>query len=382
MASERLEQARQLIGQGREAEALAAVEAVLRADSSNVEALILISELYGRLGKHQFSVQAAARAAQLSPNDVDAVLRLAAAYQRLGDLEKCDRCLDVAVTHDPDWLRAQFFQSIKSAGDVDENSLPGRVVLAFDRAGERPDAPPHLTYNLGRLLFALGAYHAARQAYERALDQDPEMAEAFAAVGELDFIQGQFAQCLEWFNEARRCQWVDKTTGALYDRERMSQKIASGDMTMSQVDRYAARALLRLSQYVEANRMMQSAIEWQPWDIDGVRRDMVGEYLVMGQAAQEYEGTEAATKIWESAQETARQANAHELFLQLGQAYVQLAAHARDQKDRQRMAAWLERARNIAESPPVNVPPEAMSAWNELRAAVKQTMSKRTSGLA
>jgi hypothetical protein len=64
------------------------------------------------------------------------------------------------------------------------------------------------------------------------------------------------------------------------------------------------------------------------------------------------------------------------LFLQLGQAYVQMAMQARDRKDRQRMAAWLERVRSIVETPPVAIPPEATPAWNELRAAVKQVTAK------
>jgi tetratricopeptide (TPR) repeat protein len=259
---------------------------------------------------------------------------------------------------------------------VDENSLAGRIVLAFDRAVERPDVSPLATYNLGRLLLALGALSAASQAYERTLDLDPEMAEAFAGMGELEFLQGRFAECLEWFDEARRRQWMLTATGSLYDRDRMTQRIASGDMTMSQVERYAARALVRLGQPIEANRMMQSAIEWQPWDIDGVRRDIVNEYLVMGQAVQEYQGVEAAIRTWESAQETARQANVHELFLQLGQAYLQMALQARELKDRQKMMAWLERARNMADAPPVAISPDAAPAWNELRAAIKQATNK------
>ncbi len=376
MASERLELARQLIRQGREAEALAAVESVVRADASNVEALMLISKLYGSLGKHQFSLQAALRAAQLAPESVEAMLCLARAYHHLGDMEKCDRCLSVAVSRDPAWLRAQFFQQIKAAGDVDENSLPGRVVLVFDQVAEQPDALPFVAYNLGRLLLALGARHAARQAYERACEQDPEMAEAFAGVGELEFMEGRFEQCLEWFDEARRCRWVKTKTDLLFDREQMTQSVAAGDMTQGQVDRYAARALARLGRFIEANRMMQSAIEWQPWDIDSVRRDIVGEYLAVGQAIQAQQGLEAAIKIWEAAQETARQANAHELFLQLGRAYLQMAAQAYDQKDRHQMAMWLERARNLVDAPPAAIPPEAAPAWDELRAAVKQARGR------
>ena len=376
MASDGLTLARQLGQQGRIPEALAAVESVLRSDASNVEALILVSDLYGKLGKHQTSVQAAARAVQINPANMEAVVNLAAAYHRLGDLDKCDRCLDMVVAREPSGLRAGFFQLIKITGDVEENSLVGRVVLAFDRVAEKADVSPLVTYNMGRLLLALGALDAACQAYERVLDQDPEMAEAFASRGEIEFLQGRFDHCLEWFDEARRCRWTETSTDSLFDSKGMVQKIASGDMTLSQVDRYAARALVRLGRLVEANGMIQSAIEWQPWDIDGVRRDIVGEYIAMGQAAQTQQGIEAAIKIWESAQEIAQQANVHRLFLQLGQAYVQMAMQARDRKDRQKMAAWLERVRTIIETPPVAIPPEAISAWNELRAAAKHVTAK------
>jgi len=378
METDALAMARQLIQKGQNAEALAAVEVALRADASNVEAAILASDLYLKLGKPQFSVQAAMRAAQLDPDNIEAMLKLATAYHRLNDLDKCDRCLNIAVAREPSWMRAQFYQNIKLAGDVDENSLEGHVVLAFDQAAQQPDVSPHVWLNMGRLLFALGAMDAARQAYERAVDLDPDVAEAYACIGEVEFLQNRFAQCLEWFEEARRCRWMQTTTGLLFNRERMAQRIASGDMTLSQVDRYIARALVRQAQFVEANQAMQSALEWQPWDADNVRREFVNEYLATGEVIQEQQGIEAAIEVWESVQGTARQANIYELFLQLGHAYAQAAMRAREKGDRGRMLDWLNRARNLVEAPPVAIPPEAANAWNELRQAVKQAMGRGT----
>jgi tetratricopeptide (TPR) repeat protein len=378
MASDALALARQLDQQGRTAQALAAVEAVLRTNPTSVEAMVLVSELYGKMGKHPYSVQAALRAAQLDPNSFEAMLALATAYHRTGDLGRCDQCLDAAVTNAAGWLRARFYEQLKGAGDADENSLAGRVVLAFDRAAQAADPSPLAIYNLGRLLFALGATDAARQAYERTLDLDTEMAEPFAGLGELEFLQGQFERALEWFEEARRCQWSLTKSGLLYNRERMAQRIASGDVTLGQLDRYSARAKVRLGQFVEANRLMQSAIEWQPWDIDSIRRDMVNEYMAVAQAALETHGAEAAIEIWESVQDTARQANAIELFLRLGHAYVQAAMQARDRNERGQMLDWLNRARNLVEGPPVAIPPEKAEEWNQLRAAVKQAVGKGT----
>jgi tetratricopeptide (TPR) repeat protein len=360
------------------AEAQSAIESVLRVDASNLEALLLISEVYGRLGKHQFSVQAALRVAKLDSNNMEAVLALAAAYHRAGDVDKCDKCFDVLVERAAAWLRARFFQQLAAGGDVDENSLPGRVVLAFHRSVEQTDVLPLATYNLGRLLFALKAFDLARQAYERTLELDPEMAEPYACIGELEFLRDQFQPCLEWLDEARRCQWMHTKTGLLFNRATMAQRIAAGDMTLGQVDRYAARALVRVGQFVEASRMMQSACEWQPWDVDGVRQEVAGEYLVVGQSLQEQQGIEAAIEVWESARELARQAKFHDLFLQLGHAYVQAAMAAREKQDRGQMLDWMNRARNLAETPPIAITPEVADAWNELRTLTKQAVGKGT----
>jgi tetratricopeptide (TPR) repeat protein len=375
MGTESLATARQMIEDGRDAQALATVESILRSDALNVEALVLASDLYVRLGRPKVGVQAAMRAAQLDPNNMEAMLVMATAYYHLRDLDQCDRCLDTAVARAPDWMRAEFYQRIKAAGDVDENSLDGHVVLAFDRVSQQLGASPHLLLNMGRLLFALGAFDAARRAYEKAIDLDPDMAEPYACIGEIEFVREHYDRSLEWLDEARRCQWTRAATGS-FNRELVTLRIASGDMTLAQVDRYIARALVHQGRFVEANQTLQSAIEWQPWDTDGVRREFVNEYLARGEWVREQQDVEAAIELWESVQDTAQQSNIHELFLRLGQAYVEAAMRAREKDDRTRMMDWLNRARSLVESPPVTIPPEATGQWSDLRLAVKQAIGR------
>ena len=100
---------------------------------------------------------------------------------------------------------------------VDE--LARRSAASFRRASGRPAAPPAAVAGEdGETWFERGVAledddpEAARRAYERALEIDPELADAYVNLGRLLYESGDVDGALSLYREALRCDPVDALT--------------------------------------------------------------------------------------------------------------------------------------------------------------------------
>lgn len=166
-----------LSGCGRHDEARACFEASLSAGGDNYETLVNASANANTAGDVEGGCKLAARALELRPNGVEAMLNLGNALAGAGRSEEAVDVYRRAISLSPRApdLYLNLGQALMSRNRYGEAAAAFRQALAL-----RPDyAPAHL--NLGRALHELGDTVGAQRHFRAASDHDPGMTEAHSA---------------------------------------------------------------------------------------------------------------------------------------------------------------------------------------------------------
>lgn len=369
-----LEQVRQLFQSGNLAEARQAIEAALRAEPNNIEALLLAAEIY-RKENLPVAFKVYARVAQLAPQRPEAPAGLALLYHDQGDEAHCDKCLDAAIDLDPEYLRARYYagmaaaaQAVRDQGESARDKLVDfydSIAAAYQRAAERHAISPLVAFNLGRILFVLGEPALARDAYKRALDLDPEMTEAYAGMAEASYALEEFEEAVGWCQLVAGRTWL--VTGDLNDPKWVAARAAAGDLSLAGVYAIEAKAHLWMGQFEEMTQALRRAAEMEPWNSGDLYRSMLDEHVRLGRALLENNQLPEAMQVLQVGRDLAERMEYHALFLWLAEAYLAQALIHHQAKERKEADAWLERARELVNRPPVNIPADARPAWDNLK---------------
>jgi Flp pilus assembly protein TadD len=156
--------------QGNVAAAAEAYERALQTDSSNLEALLGYARLQDRQGNFPRATQLYQTAVRLHPNDAATLNDLGLCLSRQGKKVEAQAALAQAVNLKPD--RTLYRNNLaKLLVDVGQPQLALDHLLAVH-------APPVAHYNLGYLLQQKNEPILARQHFARALELDPNLADA------------------------------------------------------------------------------------------------------------------------------------------------------------------------------------------------------------
>lgn len=369
-----LELARQSYARGDLAQARQAVESVLRAEPNNLDALLLAADLYRR-DNPQVAYQVYMRAAQLAPQRPEAPAGLALVCHEQGDVPRCDKFLDVAIDLDPEYLRVRHYAGMAAAAQAARLHAPSErdkmldfydsIAAAYQRAVKRYPVSPLVAYNLARVLFVLGEPELARQSYQRSMDLDPEMTEAYAGMAEASLALEQYQEAVGWCELVAGRTWL--VTGDQNDPAWVAARAAAGHLSLAGTYRVEAKAHLWMGQFEPMTQAIRRAAEIEPWNSGDLYRDLLDEHVKLGQALLENQQISDAIHVLEAGRDMAETMQYHELFLWLAKAYLAQALACHAAKDRQRAEDWLARARDIVQHPPVPVPAEAAAAWADLK---------------
>lgn len=375
--SELLAQARQAYREGRPAEARRLVEGVLRAEPSNVDALLLAADIY-RVDNPSLAPKVYAQAAKLAPGRPEVPAGMAELYYAQGDAARCDQCLDAVIDLDPEYLRSFYYAAMRAAVQAvhaqGEAARDARwdfyeaIVAAYQRAQERYAVSPLVSYNMARLLVLFGEFELAKQAYQRCLDLDPEMTEAYAGMAEASLLLEQYEETIEWCALVEGGTW--RTAGEEHNPDWVAAHYAAGNLSVAHAYRVEAKARLWLGQFEPMALAIRRAAEMEPWNSGDLYHDILDEQVKLGRALLENEQVVDAIKVLRTGVDIAQRMNYPALFLWLAEAYL---AHALllQAHDRSKAEAALERASQIVREPPVPLPPEARAAWKDLEARLK-----------
>lgn len=374
MSASNLEQAHQLYRSGNLTEARQAVESILKTEPNNIDALLLAAEIY-RAQNPKIAFQVYARVAQLAPQRPEAPAGLALLYHEQGDPARCDRALDATIDLDPEYLRARYYSGMAAAAQAArEQGASARdkmvdfydsIAAAYQRAVERHAISPLVAFNLGRVLFVLGEPALARDAYKRALDLDPEMTEAYAGMAEASYALEEFEEAVGWCQLVEGRTWL--VTGDLNDPNWVAARAAAGDLSLAGVYAVEAKAHLWMGQFEEMTQALRRAAEMEPWNSGNLYRSMLDEHVRLGRALLENNQLPEARQVLEVGRDLAERMEYHALFLWLAEAYLAQALIHHQAKERKEAEAWLERARELVNRPPVNIPADARADWDNLK---------------
>ncbi|GIV54293.1 MAG: hypothetical protein KatS3mg039_0811 [Candidatus Kapaibacterium sp.] len=168
--ADQLDQARQLFNDKRYTEAAAAVESYLRAEPSNVEALLLAGDIYTQLEQPQRALEYFRRAYQEDRDNTTAVRRYGRALSEAGDHKQALEILQRALRSKPKdvYLRLAYGQALLAADSI------RAAELEITKAREMDKSIPDGFLALGDLYFSQRVYLLAKDNYEQALKLDPD----------------------------------------------------------------------------------------------------------------------------------------------------------------------------------------------------------------
>jgi tetratricopeptide (TPR) repeat protein len=156
-----------------------------------------------------------------NPDDADALVSLGAIRRRRGDVRGAIDCFRRAVDLRPDSAEAWHLRGAAAASAGDQRSAE----LCLRKAVERAPQDAQVRYDLGLVQRELGEYEAARASFEAAAAADPSFASAWFSLGRLYQSalsdRARAAECWERYlrlkpdaPEAQRIrEWIDRQRG-------------------------------------------------------------------------------------------------------------------------------------------------------------------------
>lgn len=195
---------------GRDAEAQAAIEALVAVDPRSYSAYNQLAELHAARGQHARAAEAYLRLSEHYPDDAEVFNNLANCYFRLQDFAAAIRYYSIALS-----IRPQLVPALRNIGLAyfKSNDAAAAVRHLANYLDHAPD-DVEITYLTARLYFDLAQYPEAIRHIERALTKHPRSAELVAFLadnylkqGHLDSAEMGYRKALEYdrnFQPAQR----------------------------------------------------------------------------------------------------------------------------------------------------------------------------------
>ncbi|MBA2303039.1 MAG: tetratricopeptide repeat protein [Acidobacteria bacterium] len=125
----------------------------------------LLAGFYYRTGRHEEALEAYRKVTELQPDNARGFLNLGTVYHKMGDTQKALENYKTAIRISP---MAEAYSNIGNI-EYDERRY-SEAATSFEQAIALSPRNPLLHGNLGDVHARVGRHHAARQAYERAVD--------------------------------------------------------------------------------------------------------------------------------------------------------------------------------------------------------------------
>jgi tetratricopeptide (TPR) repeat protein len=191
--------AKESISRGRQAEALTALDAVLRLNPTNVDARWFAAEVWRDQGDLEHALELYREMIALAPQSLGPRQRMAEIWAERGDVE---RALEICE------------ELISVAPEMPDGYVVGGVILFdaeqyeqaitfFEQALQRgPASPRWILVRLGRAHATLGRWSEAIDAYERAIQEDPTHHWDYVLIGDAHCQRGHPKEALIYFERA------------------------------------------------------------------------------------------------------------------------------------------------------------------------------------
>jgi tetratricopeptide (TPR) repeat protein len=169
LVADELDQAQQLFNEKKYSEAAATVQAYLRSNPRNIDALILAGDIYSQLEQPRQALEFYRRAYQEDRDNTLAIRRYGLALSESGDHKQSLEILQRGLRSKPNdvRLRLAYGQALLAADSI------RAAELEITKAREMDKTIPDGFLALGDLYFSQRVYLLAKDNYEQALKLDP-----------------------------------------------------------------------------------------------------------------------------------------------------------------------------------------------------------------
>lgn len=174
-----MKQAKLLISENREADALKKLTEYLMIKPKNVDALLLAGNTAQKTALYSESIQYFTEASTLDPQNMSIVLSLGETYLKANQLEAAEKTLTKA-TGNPALAKKAYLSLGITLKTMNKKES---AVEALRKALEVDPNSPHAHYELGRILEDKSAPETAEVEYLAAIEKDPKFTDAFEALG-------------------------------------------------------------------------------------------------------------------------------------------------------------------------------------------------------
>jgi putative PEP-CTERM system TPR-repeat lipoprotein len=167
---------------------LDALQAAVKADSSNVLAQIALIDFFAEAGEHQAAADAAQQALSASPDNVDLVIRQGRAQLAMGNRDQALASFAKALSVSPNAVDAHLGRAEASLAARQFADAERSVASALDRAPDNPD----VLRAQARLRIAQQQYDAAIASAKAIQRLRPDSAIGFEIQGDIHLFQGRY----------------------------------------------------------------------------------------------------------------------------------------------------------------------------------------------
>jgi serine/threonine-protein kinase len=177
--------------------AYSACDRARQLDPASPEVNVTLGELSLRTGKAAEAVTAFRRALAVQPNNFDAMLGLARAYDANGDAARSEATYKRAIQLQP----AYFGGYSKLAGFYFKHGRPAPAAEMFRKVTQLAPDNARAFANLGACYFALGQFDRALQVFQKSLTLEPTDL-AYSNIGTAQYYLGQYPESAAAFEKA------------------------------------------------------------------------------------------------------------------------------------------------------------------------------------
>ncbi|HEU5249627.1 MAG TPA: tetratricopeptide repeat protein, partial [Thermoanaerobaculia bacterium] len=249
-------------------------------DPALPEVDVTLGELRTQTGAPIEGIKAFQRALSRQPNNLEAQLGIARAYNASGDSLKAEESYRRAIALQPDYW-ASYSQAgafYAKHGEFD------RAVQMFRRVTELTPDSGRAFANLGAVLFKAGRFGEARQAYMTSIRLKP-VDTVYANLGTLEFYSGRYAEAaaafekaveltpgkhLYWANLGDAYRWAPSLESRADTAFTRAISLAEGETSLNPRDdvahRTIAKCLAKIGEPARARGELNRALEINPED--------------------------------------------------------------------------------------------------------------------
>jgi tetratricopeptide (TPR) repeat protein len=179
--------------------AIAEYEKLVELDPKKVDTRMILGQLYTVKHDAKKAEAAFTAARDLDPDSEEVVLNMARLFAESGDLARAAQAIEAVPVND----RSPKMEFILGATYDQLKKLP-QAVAAYQRANDLESGDPHTLEALAQALLTNNQLDEALKQYQALSTADPQNAEAFVKISEIQRRQGHFAPALESIRKARK----------------------------------------------------------------------------------------------------------------------------------------------------------------------------------